>query len=50
MKGEAGSLVMNIKGENSSKIATLVQNEMKKLGLFVQLREDAKVIQVNEDP
>jgi predicted transposase YdaD len=46
MTGENGTLIMDIRGKNSGKVATKVQNEMKKLGLHVKLREDAKVIEV----
>jgi hypothetical protein len=46
MTGENGTLIMDIRGKNSGKVATKVQNEMKKLGLHVKLREDVKVIEV----
>jgi hypothetical protein len=48
MTGEKGTLIMDIRGKDSSKVATKVQNEMRKLGLYVKLRRDEKVIEVPE--
>jgi hypothetical protein len=48
MTGEKGTLIMDIRGKDSNKVATKIQNEMRKLGLYVKLRRDEKVIEVPE--
>jgi hypothetical protein len=48
MTGEKGTLIMDIRGKDSNKVATKIQNEMRKLGLHVKLRRDEKVIEVPE--
>jgi hypothetical protein len=48
MVGRKGTLIMNVRGKDSSKVATKVQHVMKNFGLYVKLRRDEKVIEVLE--